>query len=82
MAQYNRGDLDREQTRAFHIHLKSCEICQASMRVRHAAAKAKQAGPEDELPPALKAHVAKNRDLLVKILILLALGALVFKLKR
>jgi hypothetical protein len=79
---YNRGSLTREQVRAFHAHLKGCEACQASMRVRHAVAKAKQAGPDESLPPALQAHVVKNRELLVKILLVMLLGALIFKLKK
>lgn len=78
---YNRGALTREQVRAFHAHLKGCEACQASLRVRHAAAKARQAGPQDELPPALQAHVVKNRELLVKILLVMLLGALIFKIR-
>jgi hypothetical protein len=69
---YFAGKLDRETTRALHQHLKTCESCQSRVRVQHAMGKSKMKEPSKELTsPETQAAMARNRDLLVKILLLL-----------
>jgi hypothetical protein len=72
---YFANTLDREQVRGLHLHLKDCEACQARVRLQRALGQAAQSGPSKALTsPETQAAMARNRDLLVKILILLALA--------
>ena len=72
---YNEGKLDRETTRAFHQHLKGCEACQSRVRLQNLVGKAKGRQKALELTsPETQAAIARNRDLLVKILLLIVFG--------
>ena len=81
---YNNGSLSREQVRDFHAHLKTCEDCRSRIRVQGAAARSKVSKAKDLslASPETQAQMAKNRDLLIKVLALMALGWLVWRLKR
>ena len=82
---YESGALGREETRDLHAHFKACEACQSRIRLRRAAAQAggpgrlRPRGPED---PETQRMMARNRDLLVKILLLLVAAWAVFKWRR
>jgi hypothetical protein len=80
---YQKGTLSREQVRDFHAHMKGCETCQSRFRMQNMLGKA-QARKSDQslLSPETQAAMARNRDLLVKLLILLILAWAVIKLKR
>ncbi len=79
---YNKGALDRGQTRAFHAHLKECEVCQSTVRMQSTWAKASQAAPDLSLAsPETQKAIARNRDLLIKILLLLVLAWAVHRFK-
>jgi anti-sigma factor RsiW len=74
-AAYNEGKLDRETTRAFHQHLKGCEACQSRVRLQNLVGKSKGRQASNALTsPETQAAIARNRDLLIKILLLLVLG--------
>ena len=77
---YLSGGLDRESTRGLHAHLKECEACQSHVRLQHALGKSAQPVLTG-LPPETQAAMARNRDLLVKILLLLVFGWAVFKMR-
>lgn len=81
---YHAGALDREGTRALHAHFKDCELCRSGIRLRRAAA---QRGlPEKDagglVSPEVQGQIARNRDLLVKILLLGVAAWAVWKWKR
>jgi hypothetical protein len=82
---YEAGRLDREGTRALHAHFKACEACQSRIRLRRAAASAgpRAAGRAQGLSdPETQRMIARNRDLLIKILLLLVAAWAVFKWRR
>ena len=80
---YNQGALERSQVRDFHAHLKACEACQAHVRMQSTWAKASQAAPDLSLAsPETQKAIARNRDLLIKILLLLVFAWAVFRLRR
>jgi anti-sigma factor RsiW len=80
---YDRGALPREEVRAMNLHLKTCEACQSRVRLRRFQADAKRAQARLGVPPpGVQAQMARNRDLLVKILLLMGLAALIWKIKR
>lgn len=79
---YNKGALERAQVREFHAHLKECEICQSRVRMQSTWAKASQAAPDLSLAsPETQKAIARNRDLLIKILLLLVFAWAVFRLR-
>jgi hypothetical protein len=74
-AAYNEGKLSREETRAFHQHLKGCETCQSRVRLQNLVGRSKKHQASNELTsPETQASIARNRDLMVKILLLLVLA--------
>jgi hypothetical protein len=80
---YQKGSLSREQVKDFHAHLKGCEACQSRFRMQNMLGKAQVRKTEQSLlSPETQAAMARNRDLLVKLLILLILAWAVFKFKR
>lgn len=79
---YDKGSLERAQVRGFHAHLKDCEACQARVRMQSTWAKASQAAPDLSLAsPETQKAIARNRDLLIKILLLLVFAWAVFRLR-
>jgi hypothetical protein len=79
---YFAGSLDRESTRALHQHLKTCESCQSRVRVQHAMGKSSLKETSKELTsPETQAAIARNRDLLIKILLLLVFGWAIYRLR-
>lgn len=82
LAAYHANALDRESVRSFHAHLKGCEDCRRSIRLRRAdLGRQSKRGQKKALMTEVEARMAKNRDLLIKILLLGALAALFFRLK-
>lgn len=82
---YESGTLGREETRDLHAHFKACEACQSRIRLRRAALQAGGAGrlrPRGLEDPEIQRMMARNRDLLVKILLLLVAAWAVFKWRR
>jgi hypothetical protein len=72
---YFAGTLGREDVRGLHQHLKGCEACQARVRLRNAVGKSARARPASALvSPETQAAMARNRDLLIKILLLMAVA--------
>jgi hypothetical protein len=72
---YFASTLDRAQVRGLHLHLKDCEACQARVRLQNALGHAQKRRSAQALTsPEVQAAMARNRDLLVKILLLLALA--------
>lgn len=79
---YHANALDRDAVRRFHAHLKDCEDCRRSMRLRRADLGVRRNRfRRENLPPEVQSQMAKNRDLLIKVLLLGALAALFFRLK-
>lgn len=78
---YQHGSLDREQTRAFHQHLKECETCQSKVRIQSTLMRSKQGEPADFSGETQKA-MARNRDLLVKLLLLMVAAWAVYRMRR
>ena len=80
---YFQGKLDRAETRGLHAHFKDCELCRSRIRLRRAAA---PSGADAEgrglSSPETQRQIARNRDLLVKILLLGVAAWAVFKWKR
>lgn len=77
---YFQGSLDRETVRAFHAHLKGCEACRSSIRIRGAGARARRAGGFDgTLPAETRRQMAQNRAMLFRILLLMLLAALIYR---
>lgn len=83
MQAYFDGSLDRATVRELHAHLKDCEDCRSRIRLRKAGL---QAGPVKDdrglASPELQAQMARNRELLIKILALLVLAWAVWKYRR
>ncbi len=80
---YNKSLLDRGQTRAFHAHLKECEACQARVRLQSTWARSKSSLPSAELTsPETQKAIARNRDLLIKILLMMVIAWAATRLKR
>jgi hypothetical protein len=82
---YDAGSLGREDTRALHLHFKGCDACQSRIRLRRAVS---HAGPDASGPlqgladPETQRQIARNRDLLIKILLLMVAAWAVFKWRR
>ena len=72
---YFANKLDRAQVRGLHLHLKDCEVCQSRVRLQNALGKSARTGLSKSLTsPETQAAMARNRDLLIKILILMAIA--------
>jgi len=83
MPAYHQGGLDRETVRAFHTHIKTCEDCRSRIRLQGAAARGKASPSSQGLAsPETQAQIARNRDMMVKILALMALAWAVWKFKQ
>ena len=79
---YFNGTLSREQTRALHVHFKDCEACRSRIRLEKAMGDRKLRLDDNSLAsPQVQNQIAKNRDLLIKILLLFALAWAVYKYK-
>jgi hypothetical protein len=80
---YFQGKLDRAATRELHAHFKDCELCRSRIRLQRAAARSAGDSPAPGLAsPETQRQIARNRDLLVKILLLGVAAWAVFKWKR
>ena len=82
-ADYFAGRLDRQATRALHGHFKECEICRTRIRLERAQLLGGR-GPRERAPgaPDIQAQMARNRDLLIKILLVMIAAYFVYKMKR
>jgi|GEM_PF-4492278 hypothetical protein len=79
---YFQGKLDRAETRDLHAHFKDCELCRSRIRLRRAAAPSDGALESPGLSsPETQRQIARNRDLLIKILLLGVAAWAVFKWK-
>lgn len=67
---YQAGELPREDTRRLHQHMKECEACQARVRVQATLSKAARRSLDTADPDRVERQMARNRDLLVKFLLL------------
>ncbi len=76
---YQAGELDRESTRQLHEHLKECDVCQARVRVQAALSKAGRRDGMIPDPDRLERQMARNRDLMVKFLLLLVAAWAVYR---
>jgi len=79
---YQAGTLERGQMRALHQHFKECETCRTRIRLRRAVATPSRTFEAGLTNPEIQKQVARNRDLLVKILVLMLFGWLVWRLRR
>ncbi|HXB97166.1 MAG TPA: hypothetical protein VNZ54_03885 [bacterium] len=80
---YFQGTLDRAATRDLHAHFKDCEQCRSRIRLRRAAAPTRDAVEARGLSsPETQRQIARNRDLLIKILLLGVAAWAVFKWKK
>jgi len=80
---YDQGKLDRSTTRDLHAHFKDCELCRSRIRLHRAAAPSGAAAQAQGLSsPETQRQIARNRDLLIKILLLGVAAWAVFKWKR
>jgi len=80
---YFAGRLDREMTRALHAHFNTCDACRARLRLQKAGVLASRDLMDRGLAaPETQAQIARNRDLLIKILLLMVLAWFVWKFKR
>jgi hypothetical protein len=79
---YFQGKLDRSETRELHAHFKDCERCRSRVRLQRAAAPTASGGAQGLSSPETQRQIARNRDLLIKILILGVAAWAVFKWKR
>lgn len=82
-ADYDAGRLDRATVRELHEHLKGCELCRSRVRLRKLSQGGRQAMEDRNVAsPEIQAQMARNRDLLVKVLILMAFAAFIWHMKR
>jgi hypothetical protein len=80
---YFQGKLERAETRGLHAHFKDCELCRSRIRLRRAAAPAGDSLEARALSsPETQRQIARNRDLLIKILLLGVAAWAVFKWKK
>ncbi len=85
MRDYHAGRLDPGRMRELHAHFKVCEACRTKLRLGRAAAGAareREREPGGLASPELQAQIARNRDLLIKVFLLMVFAWLVWKLKR
>lgn len=79
---YFNGTLGREEVRGLHAHLKDCDACRARVRLQKAIGQSSLQKPSNSLvSPETQSAMARNRDLLVKLLILMVLAWAVFRFK-
>jgi hypothetical protein len=80
---YFEGRLAGAQAREFQQHLKSCEPCRTRVRLESARVRGTLQNEDRGLAsPAVQEQMARNRDLLIKILLLAGLAFFVWKMKR
>ncbi len=79
---YQAGSLSREKVRALHQHFKDCEACRTRIRLQRAVSGQVSADDDRFSSPEIQKQMARNRDLLVKILILFVFALLVWRLRR
>jgi hypothetical protein len=79
---YFQGALERAETRALHAHFKDCELCRSRIRLGRAAAPRGDGGAQGLSSPETQRQIARNRDLLIKILLLGVAAWAVFKWKK
>lgn len=80
---YFSGRLGGEQGRAFQQHIKGCEACRTRVRLESARVRGTLQNEDRGLAaPAVQEQMARNRDLLIKVLLLLGLAFFVWKMKR
>lgn len=80
---YQAGTLSREQVRALHLHFKDCEACRSRIRLQRAMAGRQGAADEGGLAsPELQKQMARNRDLLIKVLLLMVFAFFVWRFRR
>ena len=80
---YFGGSLPREQTRDLHQHFKGCEACRTRIRLEKTMGDRMLGEVGKSLSsPQVQGQIAKNRDLLIKILLLFALAWAGYKYKR
>jgi len=79
---YFAGRLDRETVRALHGHFKECQACRSRMRLLKAGMDGERLRPDlGPAAPEVQAQIVRNRDLLIKILLLMLLAWFVWKFK-
>lgn len=77
---YRHGRLDREVVRQLHAHFKDCEACRSLIRLQRAALEGRTAMDELGLvSPEIQKQMARNRDLMIKILLLMFFALLVWR---
>jgi anti-sigma factor RsiW len=80
---YFKGELDRPTMREMNQHFKDCEACRSQIRLRKAHLTGSRAGsPEGAASPEIQAQMARNRDLLVKILLVMLAAWFIWRLKK
>ena len=85
MAAYESGTLGRPETKELHAHFKGCEACQSRIRLRRAMVGKGPQAPSlarSLADPETQKQIARNRDLLIKILGLGIAAWAVFKWHR
>lgn len=83
LADYFAGRLDKARSRELQRHFKDCDACRLRISVVRAGKKGGLGGL-DRAPaaPGIQEQMARNRDLLVKILLLMAFAFFVMKMRR
>jgi anti-sigma factor ChrR (cupin superfamily) len=80
---YFKGRLDREAARELAVHFKSCEACRSRIRLQKAVVQGRKSESDRGMAsPEIQAQMGRNRDLLIKILLVMLLAWLVYKFKR
>jgi hypothetical protein len=79
---YAQGSLERAETRELHAHFKGCELCRSRIRLRRAAAPSDDGSERGLSSPETQRQIARNRDLLIKILLLGVAAWAVLKWKK
>ena len=79
---YSQGKLERAETRELHAHFKDCELCRSRIRLQRAAAPSDDGRERGLSSPETQRQIARNRDLLIKILLLGVAAWAVLKWKR
>jgi anti-sigma factor RsiW len=80
---YFAGRLDPATARELQRHIKDCEACRTRVGLERASIKAKPGRDERGLAsPETQQQMSRNRDLLIKILMLMVFAYFVLKMKR